>query len=105
MRAPGADVGSLRYLRLTALALALLLCCFGAFARTVPITTALGGNGNQSVGAFLLAFFQRMADSSWSTGLHESRDAYDLIESVHVWALCLFFGLTVRLECDLFGAT
>ena len=53
----------------------------------------------------LLAFFQRMGDSSWSTGLHESRYAYDLIESVHVWALCLFFGLAVMFDFRLLGWT
>lgn len=51
----------------------------------------------------LLAFFQRWADSSWSTGLHGSRYAYDLIESVHVWALCLFFGLAVLFDFRLLG--
>lgn len=52
-----------------------------------------------------LAFFQRWAESSWSTGLHESRYAYDLIESVHVWALCLFFGLAVMFDFRLLGWT
>jgi hypothetical protein len=51
----------------------------------------------------LLAFFQHMGESSWSTGLHESRYAYDLIESVHVWALCLFFGLAVMFDFRLLG--
>jgi hypothetical protein len=51
----------------------------------------------------LLGFFQWMGDSSWSTGLHESRYAYDLIESVHVWTLCLFFGLTVMFDLRLLG--
>ncbi|SRR5579883_2873519 len=51
----------------------------------------------------LLAFFQRWGESSWSTGLHESRYAYDLIESVHVWALCLFFGLAVMFDFRLLG--
>lgn len=51
----------------------------------------------------LLGFFQRMGDTSWSTGLHESRYAYDLIESVHVWTLCLFFGLTVMFDLRLLG--
>ena len=49
----------------------------------------------------LLLFFQRFVDSSWSTGLHESRYAYDLIESVHVWTLCLFFGLTALFDLRL----
>ncbi len=53
----------------------------------------------------LLAFFARLADSSWSTGLHESRYAYDLIESIHVWALCLFFGLAVMFDLRLLGWT
>ena len=46
-----------------------------------------------------------MADSSWSVGLHESRYAYDLIESVHVWALCLFFGLAVMFDLRLLNWT
>jgi hypothetical protein len=61
----------------------------------VPATTFLGEG--------LLDFFQRMGDSWWSTGLHESRYAYDLIESVHVWTLCLFFGLTVMFDLRLLG--
>ena len=61
----------------------------------LPATTFLGEG--------LLDFFQRMGDSSWSTGLHESRYAYDLIESVHVWTLCLFFGLTVMFDLRLLG--
>ncbi len=52
-----------------------------------------------------LAFFGRMADSWWSTGLHESRYAYSVIESVHVWALCLFFGLAVMFDLRLLGWT
>lgn len=61
--------------------------------------------GSTGIGARLLAFFSRMADSSWSTGLHESRYAYDLIESVHVWALCLFFGLAVMFDLRLLNWT
>ena len=68
-------------------------------------TTLLGGAGNEGIGTSLLAFFQRLADSSWSTGLHESRYAYDLIESIHVWGLCLFFGLTVMFDLRLLGWT
>jgi hypothetical protein len=59
--------------------------------------------GSQAAGGRLLAFFSRMADSRWSVGLHESRYAYDLIESVHVWALCLFFGLAVMFDLRLLG--
>jgi hypothetical protein len=61
--------------------------------------------GTRGIGGMLLNFFQRMGDSSWSTGLHESRYAYDLIESVHVWALCLFFGLAVMFDFRLLGWT
>src|SRR5262245_61676255 len=51
----------------------------------------------------LLAFFKLMADSSWSVGLHESRYGYPIVESVHVWALCLFFGLAVMFDLRLLG--
>ena len=72
---------------------------WGAFLASrkpvVPATTLFGEG--------ILDFFQRMGDSSWSTGLHESRYAYDLIESVHVWTLCLFFGLTVMFDLRLLG--
>ena len=64
--------------------------------KTVPPATTLLGEG-------LLAFFERLGDSSWSTGLHESRYAYDLIESIHVWTLCLFFGLAVMFDLRLLG--
>jgi hypothetical protein len=69
---------------------------FIASRKTVLPATTLLGEG-------LLDFFQRMGDSSWSTALHESRYAYDLIESVHVWTLCLFFGLTVMFDLRLLG--
>jgi len=61
--------------------------------------------GNEGSGSSLFNFFSRMADSSWSVGLHESRYAYDLIESVHVWALCLFFGLAVMFDLRLLNWT
>jgi hypothetical protein len=69
---------------------------FLASRKPVALATTLFGEG-------LLDFFQRMGDSWWSTGLHESRYAYDLIESVHVWTLCLFFGLTVIFDLRLLG--
>jgi hypothetical protein len=53
----------------------------------------------------LLDFFRRLGESSWSTGLHESRYAYDFIESIHVWTLCLFFGLAVMFDLRLLGWT
>ena len=51
----------------------------------------------------LVDFFTRMGESAWSTGLHESRYAYDLLESIHVWTLCLFFGLAVMFDLRLLG--
>src|SRR5579863_6423786 len=82
------------------------------FSRTAPFDAASfqsgADEGNQrpgGIGGSLLNFFQRMGDSSWSTGLHESRYAYDLIESVHVWALCLFFGLAVMFDFRLLNWT
>src|SRR5438477_2742014 len=46
-----------------------------------------------------------MAGTSWSTGLHESQYGYPLVESIHVWALCLFFGLAVIFDLRLLGLT
>jgi hypothetical protein len=68
-------------------------------------TVALQTHAGQGIGSSLLAFFSRLGDSSWSVGLHESRYAYDLIESVHVWTLCLFFGLAVMFDLRLLGWT
>ena len=48
---------------------------------------------------------QWMADTDWSVGLHESRYAYSIIESVHVWTLCLFVGFAVFLDLRLLGVT
>ena len=82
------------------------LARFVIFRRAAPFrATLLEGNSNQGTGSALLNFFRRMADSSWSVGLHESRYAYDLIESIHVWALCLFFGLAVMFDLRLLGWT
>jgi hypothetical protein len=82
------------------------------FSRAAPFEAASlqspaneTNEGGGGIGGTLLNFFQRMGDSSWSTGLHESRYAYDLIESVHVWALCLFFGLAVMFDFRLLGWT
>jgi hypothetical protein len=52
-----------------------------------------------------LAFFEWLADSSWSVDLHESQYAYSIIESLHVWAMCLFFGMTVMFDLRLLGWT
>jgi len=61
--------------------------------------------GANLIGMSLLVFFQRLAESSWSVGLHESRYGYPIIESIHVWALCLFFGLAVMFDLRLLGWT
>jgi hypothetical protein len=50
-----------------------------------------------------LDFFGWLADSSWSTDLHESQYAYSIIESIHVWTLGLFFGLVVMFDLRLLG--
>jgi hypothetical protein len=51
----------------------------------------------------LLAFFEWLADTSWSVDLHESQYAYAIIESMHVWSLALFFGLAVMFDLRLLG--
>src|SRR6266568_6421767 len=52
-----------------------------------------------------LAFFEQLAESPWSVGLHESEIAYSIIESIHVWSLCLFFGMTLMFDLRLLGWT
>lgn len=47
---------------------------------------------------------QWLADTGWSIALHESQYAYAVIESIHVWALCLFVGFAVLLDLRLVGA-
>ena len=44
-----------------------------------------------------------LANTEWSIALHESRHAYAIIESIHVWALCLFVGFAVLLDLRLIG--
>jgi hypothetical protein len=51
----------------------------------------------------LLDFFGQLADSPWSTGLHESQYAYSIIESVHVWTMAVFFGLVAMFDLRLLG--
>src|ERR1700730_12180355 len=53
----------------------------------------------------LLAFFEQLAESSWSASIHESEIAYSIIESIHVWSMCLFFGLAVMFDLRLLGWT
>jgi hypothetical protein len=44
-----------------------------------------------------------MADTPWSVALHESLYGYPIVESIHVWALCLFVGMAVVLDLRLTG--
>jgi hypothetical protein len=53
----------------------------------------------------LLGASQWLADTQWSIALHESLYGYPIVESIHVWALCLFVGLTVVLDLRLTGLT
>jgi hypothetical protein len=53
----------------------------------------------------LLAFFGRLAESSWSVSLHESQYAYSIIESIHVWTLAVFFGSILMVDLRLLGLT
>jgi hypothetical protein len=47
-----------------------------------------------------LAFFEWLADTSWSVDLHESQYAYPLIESIHVWTMAVFFGSIAKEKCS-----
>src|SRR5215467_13616715 len=53
----------------------------------------------------LLGFSQWLADTPWSVALHESLYGYPIVESIHVWSLCLFVGLTIVLDLRLTGLT
>src|SRR5256885_13059021 len=53
----------------------------------------------------LLGAVKALADQPWSIVLHESLYGYPIVESVHVWALCLFVGLTIVLDRRLTGLT
>jgi hypothetical protein len=52
-----------------------------------------------------LDFFSWLADTQWSVDLHESQYAYAIIESIHVWAMAVFFGTTVMFDLRLLGWT
>ena len=51
----------------------------------------------------LLPFCQWLAATDWSVALHESVYGYPIVESVHVWALCVFLGLAIMLDLRLVG--
>ena len=53
----------------------------------------------------LLAFFGRLANSSWSVSLHKSQYAYSIIKSIHVWTLAVFFGSILMVDLRLLGLT
>jgi uncharacterized protein YacL len=57
------------------------------------------------MGMLFLPFFEWLADTPWSIAIHESQYGYSIIESVHVWAMSLFFGLTVMFDLRLLGWT
>jgi hypothetical protein len=44
-----------------------------------------------------------LASTQWSIALHESQYAYAIVESIHVWTLCLFVGFAVLLDLRLLG--
>jgi hypothetical protein len=50
-----------------------------------------------------LAFFEQLADLPWSIELHESQYAYSIVESIHVWTLCVFFGTVAMVDLRLLG--
>jgi hypothetical protein len=52
-----------------------------------------------------LDFFGWLGDSDWSVALHESQYAYSIIESIHVWAMAVFFGTVVMFDLRLIGWT
>ena len=51
----------------------------------------------------LLGFSKWLAETRWSVTLHESLYGYPIVESIHVWALCLFVGLAIVLDLRLTG--
>lgn len=52
-----------------------------------------------------LGFFEQLGETPWSVALHESEIAYSVIESLHVWSMCLFFGMTCMFDLRLLGLT
>src|ERR1700747_162646 len=57
------------------------------------------------IGMYPLDCVAGLADTQWSTELHESQYAYPVIESIHVWAMAVFFGTTVMFDLRLLGWT
>jgi hypothetical protein len=48
-------------------------------------------------------FCRWLSETQGSTALHGSIYAYPVVESIHVWALCLFLGMTLVLDLRLIG--
>src|SRR5438477_10991479 len=74
-------------------------------ALTHRLARSLAPSSRDGIGMSPLAFFEQLADSSWSVGLHESEIAYSIIESIHVWTMAVFFGLVVMFDLRLLGWT
>lgn len=51
----------------------------------------------------ILRFCEWLAETPWSIALHESLYGYAIVESVHVWALCIFLSMAVLLDLRLLG--
>ena len=51
----------------------------------------------------ILQFCEWLAETPWSIALHESLYGYAIVESVHVWALCIFLSMAVLLDLRLLG--
>jgi hypothetical protein len=52
---------------------------------------------------FLNQFVEWLATTSGSVALHESQYAYVAVESIHVFTLCIFVGLSAMLDLRLLG--
>jgi hypothetical protein len=50
-------------------------------------------------------FFDWLATTQGSIALHESLYMYPVVESIHVWALVLIFGMATTLDLRLLGIT
>jgi hypothetical protein len=53
----------------------------------------------------LLTLAEWLERTEWSIALHESAYGYATVESIHVWALCLFVGFAAMLDLRLLGLT
>ena len=51
----------------------------------------------------ILSFCEWLAETPWSIALHESQYGYVIVESVHVWALCIFLSMAVLFDLRLLG--